>query len=292
MIRGILIFLVLCRSAELYAKQKQTHLKNDKEGVYRFFENNPTYSSKSNYSPPKSNLLIDLDNYKILYATNPYKKIYPASLTKLMTLYVLFSEMDKKNFSLDTKLYVSKNAQNTKPSKLNLRYGETISVENAIKAMIIKSANDVAVVISENIAGSEENFVHIMNLCAKSLKMKNSFFMNSTGLHHPKQRTTPIDIAKLVIALKKNFLHYYKEYFFLYCFEFRDEIIFSRLSKSFFLYDGIDGLKSGYTERAGRNLMVTAKKNDTNLLAITTGNLSIDERDKNIFFLLKQLEKG
>ena len=157
----------------------------------------------------ETSVVVNGKTGEILHLHNGYVKIYPASLTKVMTLYILFEAIEAGKFALDDKLYVSANATQAKPSKLHLKAGEQISVRDAILALIVKSANDAAVTVAENIAGSEKIFSKLMNFKAKQLGMKNSFFTNASGWHHPKQVTTAIDLAKLSIAIKRDFPQYY-----------------------------------------------------------------------------------
>lgn len=237
-------------------------------------------------SPIQTSLIADGKTGEILHLHNGDVKIYPASLTKVMTLYMLFEALESGKFSLNDKLYVSQNATKTKPSKLHLKTGEQISVKDAILALIVKSANDVAVTVAENIAGSEQKFSKLMNARAKQLGMKNSFFTNASGWHHPNQVTTAIDLAKLSIAIKRDFPQYYN-FFSKTNFKFKGKNIngHNRLTAS---YPGAEGLKTGFTNPAGCNLITVATRNGKTLIGVVTGSSRSIHRDKKMANLLDQ----
>ncbi|MBF8246436.1 MAG: D-alanyl-D-alanine carboxypeptidase [Rickettsia sp.] len=261
------------------APKKITHVTKNKKHI--------TKKKISQSRLPKSNLLVDVKQAKIIDAYNPYKKIYPASLTKLMTLYVLFSELKENRISLHSKIKFSKKASQMPASKLHLKPGEKITVKDSISALIVKSANDAAIAIAETISGSEKVFVKKMNLHAQKLQMFNTYFANASGLHNDKQISTASDIAKLVLALKKDFPKYSK-LLQLHSFKFRGKIITSENNKPIFHYSGVKWLKSGFTNKAGRNLMVSASINNAEVIAVTTGNISHFERNQNIKKLLNK----
>ncbi len=162
------------------------------------------------HNPPvQTSLVVDVSNGKVLHSKNANVKIYPASLAKGMTLYLLFESINSGKISLNDYFHVSKAATKTLPSKLYLQEGEKIKVSDAVLALAVKSANDVAMVIAENLAGSEKKFINLMNKRAKQLGMNNTRFMNASGWHDPKQVSTANDIAKLYMALKRDFPKYY-----------------------------------------------------------------------------------
>lgn len=237
-------------------------------------------------APVQTSLVVDGTTGKILHLHNGNVKIYPASLTKVMTLYVLFEALDSGKFSLSDKLYVSENATKSKPGKLYLKAGEEISVKDAILALIVKSANDAAVVVAENIAGSEQKFSKLMNARAKQLGMRSSFFTNASGWHHPNQVTTAIDLAKLSIAIKKDFPQYYG-FFAKTNFKFKGKQIngHNRLTAH---YPGAEGLKTGFTNPAGCNLITVATRNGKTLVGVVTGSSRAIHRDKKMASLLDQ----
>jgi D-alanyl-D-alanine carboxypeptidase len=165
-----------------------------------------------------SYIVVDAKTSEILDEKNAYGYKYPASLTKMMTLYVLFSELKRKNLSLESKLQVSNYAASKPASKLYLQPGNTIKVEDAIKALIVKSANDVAVVVAEAIGGSEKEFAKIMTRQARKIGMVRTSFKNASGLHNSKQVSTAFDMYKLALAIQDQFPEYY-EYFDLEYFD-------------------------------------------------------------------------
>lgn len=234
--------------------------------------------------PTQSSLVVDSKNGKILYAHNEKKRIFPASLVKVMTVYLLFEKLASKQWSLEKKLHVSKYAASAEPSKLYLKHGEKIKVADAINALIIKSANDVARVVGENISGSEKNFAKLMNMKARQLGMRNTKFTNASGLHDVGQYTTATDLAKLAIAIKHNFPKYYA-LFSKTSFRYNGKDIrgHNRLTEN---YIGAEGLKTGFTRNAGYNLLTAATRGKKSLVAIVTGEKNSRVRDKKMAQLL------
>jgi D-alanyl-D-alanine carboxypeptidase len=209
----------------------------------------------------KAAIVVDYtNNESVLFSQNPDAKRYPASLTKIMTVYLLFEAIKKKKISLKTKFEVSKLATQQIPSKLWLKHGDKISVKDLIRALLVKSANDAAITAAEGLAGSVKNFCKLMNKKSKKLGMKNTYFATPAGVPHPKQISTARDLVKLGIAIYKTFPQYW--YFF-------SEKEFSyngkkhaTHSKILLWYKGADGAKTGYTCISGFNLFVTATKYD------------------------------
>ena len=158
----------------------------------------------------KAAIIIDYDTKEVLFEINADTLNYPASLVKIMTLYILFDYLDKNKLTWNTKLRVSKNAASQRRSKLYVEEGTSISVNKAVRAIIIKSANDVATVVAENISGSEREFAKLMTKYARKLGMKKTNFKNASGLNNRAQLTTARDISKLSRALINNFPEYYK----------------------------------------------------------------------------------
>lgn len=236
--------------------------------------------------PIETSLVINGKTGEVLHSQNGNVRIYPASLTKVMTLYMLFEALESGKFSLNDKLYVSHNATKAKPCKLYLKAGEKISVKDAILSMVVKSANDTAIVIAENIAGSEHKFSELMNKRAKQLGMNNSFFTNASGWHHPQQKTTAIDLAKLAIAIKRDFPQYY-HFFSKTSYVYKGKKIngHNRLTAS---YPGAEGLKTGFTNPAGRNLITVATRNGKTLVGVVTGSKGSVTRDNKMMNLLDQ----
>ncbi|MDD9334574.1 D-alanyl-D-alanine carboxypeptidase family protein [Candidatus Tisiphia endosymbiont of Metellina segmentata] len=246
---------------------------------------NPVYAAKKLVSSPtQTSLVVDYNTGRILHDKNSTTRIYPASLTKLMTLYLLFEALESGRLSMNQRLYVSKNAEKMLPCKLGLKEKETITVKEAIFGLIIRSANDVAMVVAENIKGTEENFARLMNIRAKQLGMKDTYFKNASGWHHPYQKTTARDLAKLAIGIKRDFPKYYA-FFSRNNFVFRGNIVRGH-NKVNETYEGVEGLKTGYTTPAGYNLITAATRQNKSLVAIVTGGKSAESRNMQMVKLL------
>jgi serine-type D-Ala-D-Ala carboxypeptidase (penicillin-binding protein 5/6) len=234
----------------------------------------------------QTSLVVDGRSGKILHASNATKKIYPASLTKVMTLYLLFEALESGKLSLNKKLYVSKYATEALPGKLYLRVKEQIVVRDAILGLIVKSANDVARVVAENIAGSEKRFARLMTVRARQLGMKNTTFTNASGWHDANQVSTAVDLAKLSIAIKRDFPQYY-HFFKMTSFKFKGKTI-SGHNKVTATYPGAEGLKTGFHTPAGCNLITAATRGNRSLVAVVTGSNSSAIRNKKMVQLLDE----
>ncbi|GJD33773.1 D-alanyl-D-alanine carboxypeptidase [Methylobacterium aerolatum] len=233
--------------------------------------------SGGGYNPPFAAMVVDAKTGKTLHAVNEDALRHPASITKVMTLYMLFEQMERGKFALDSDLSISAHAAAQAPSKLGLRPGQTISVEDAIKAIVTKSANDVACAIGENIAGSEERFAQMMTAKARALGMSRTHYANASGLPDPDQLTTARDLTILARAIQDRFPHYYR-YFQTRSFAFRGRVIgnHNRLLGN---VEGVDGIKTGYTRDSGFNLMTAAKSDGHQIVAIVLGGKSGGSRD-------------
>ncbi len=234
--------------------------------------------------PTQTSLVVDYNTGRILHDSNSTAIVYPASLTKIMTLYLLFEELESGRLSMNKKLYVSKNAEKTLPCKLGLKAGSYINVREAILGLIIRSANDAAVVVAEHIKGTEKNFAKLMNIRARQLGMKNTNFTNASGWHNPYQKTTTRDLAKLAIAIKRDFPKHYI-FFSKNSFVFRGNVIRGH-NKVNETYVGVEGLKTGYHIPAGYNLITTVTRHNKSLIAIVMGGRSSSSRDLEMVKLL------
>lgn len=227
-----------------------------------------------------SSYMIDAKSGKVLSADMSDAHMYPASLTKVMTLYITFTAIEKGTLHLDDMLYVSKNAANRSPSKLGMPAGSEISVKDAIMALIVKSANDCATVLAENIGYSEENFAKTMTLVAKELGMKNTTFKNASGLPNKQQITTAKDMAILATAMYNHFPQYYSWFSAKsFSFEGKEYTTHNEVLKTF---AGADGMKTGFTNAAGYNIITSAKRDGNRVIAVTMGHKSAKERDKKV----------
>lgn len=236
--------------------------------------------------PIQTSLVVDGKTGKVLHSHNAKEKIYPASLTKVMTVYLIFEALDSGKLKLNQKLSVSKNATQALPTKLYLRPQDRITVEESILGLTVKSANDVARVVAENLAGSEKNFARLMTIRARQLGMKDTNFTNASGWHDPKQVTTAVDLAKLSIAIKRDFPKYY-HFFNKTSFKFKGKPVYghNRLTAT---YPGAEGLKTGFHTPAGCNLITAATRGNKTLVAVVTGRKTSAVRDKQMVQLLDQ----
>lgn len=236
------------------------------------------------YNPTQAALVVDARTGKILHASNSKKRIYPASLTKVATLYMLFEALESGRLTLNQKIKVSEYATKAKPSKLHLKAGETIKVKDLILALSVKSANDAARVVAEALAGSEEKFARLMTVRARQLGMKNTVFKNASGWHHPDQKTTVVDLAKLAIAIKRDFPQYY-HFFSKTSFVYNGKTINGH-NKVMASYPGAEGLKTGFHLPSGYNLITTATRGNRSLVGVVIGGKTSLERDSKMVKLL------
>ncbi|MDP3739001.1 MAG: D-alanyl-D-alanine carboxypeptidase family protein [Hyphomonadaceae bacterium] len=233
-----------------------------------------------------ASIVIDLDTAQVLHARDADETRYPASLTKVMTLYLVFDALDSGKLKLSERITVSKAASRQQPSKLGLKAGATIKVEDAIRALVTKSANDVAVVFAEKLGGgTEKKFVAKMNAKAKELGLENTTFQNASGLPNKKQVTTARDMAKLAEAMFLDHKDRYN-YFSLPTFTWnkRKYENHNTLLKK---VQGVDGIKTGYTNASGYNLMASAERNGHRVVAVMLGGSSGKSRDQHVADLLE-----
>ena len=229
-------------------------------------------------------LVAHVDSGYIFEKENANTPLPPASLTKVMTLYLTFSALDQGWLKMDDKLPISEWAAAQEPSNLDLIPGDTISVREAILALIVKSANDVAVVLGEALAGSEQKFAVMMNQAAAQLGMKHTIFKNASGLHHPDQFSCAQDLAILTLALIKNYPQYYP-LFSTPSFTYHDRE-YQTHNHVLQEYEGAEGLKTGYISAVGYNIISAVKQDDTRLVGIVIGGNTYTERDEQVKSLL------
>jgi len=243
------------------------------------------------YSPQFASIIVDGNSGAVLQATSPDGLRHPASLTKIMTLYLLFERLESGKMKLDTEMPVSQHAADQDPTKLNLRAGQTIRVEDAIKGLVTRSANDAAVVIAEAIAGDEDDFAAMMTRKARALGMSKTVYRNANGLPNDEQVTTARDQATLGRAIQERFPRYYR-YFSTTTFNWRGESIrnHNHLLGS---VEGVDGIKTGYTRASGFNLVTSIRRGNRHLIGVVLGGRSGGSRDAIMRNLLAEnLEKG
>jgi D-alanyl-D-alanine carboxypeptidase len=214
---------------------------------------------------------------EVLHARHSDQLRHPASLAKVMTLYLLFDAIEHGEIGLDDPLRVSAKAAKAKPSKLGVKEGSTISVENAIRALVTKSANDVAIVVAERLAGGEAKFAGQMTRTARLLGMSRTRYTNGSGLPDKRQVTTAQDMAVLAAAIRKDFPNYF-HYFSLEKFVYGNAS-YGNHNSLVGRIDGVDGLKTGYTNASGYNVAVTAQRGTNRIIAVVFGGASATQRD-------------
>ncbi|MBV9550645.1 MAG: SPOR domain-containing protein [Alphaproteobacteria bacterium] len=231
-------------------------------------------------------LVIDGGTGKVLYSRNETAERHPASLTKMMTLYLLFEALKAGKVTMETPLSVSAHATVQKPTKLNLRKGESISVDTAIRAIVIRSANDVAVVIAEALGGTEGHFAEMMTEKAKALGMKETNFHNASGLPDPLQITTATDLGVLARHLAYDFPQYFW-YFGLSGFNYKG-VWYPTHDNLIGRYDGADGIKTGYTGASGFNLVTSVVRDDHHIIGVVMGGRTALRRDLEMVRILDE----
>jgi D-alanyl-D-alanine carboxypeptidase len=231
-------------------------------------------------------LVVDGVTGKVLYARNETAERHPASLTKMMTLYLLFDALKAGKLTMQTQMPVSYHASIQKPTKLGLRPGQTISVDMAIRSLVIRSANDVAVVIAEALGGTEAHFSEMMTARARQLGMRETNYHNASGLPDPLQISTAADLAILGRHLAYDHPQYFP-YFGLAGFNYKGAWIPTH-DNLIGRYDGADGIKTGYTGASGFNLVSSVTRGNTHLIAVVMGGRTAMRRDLEMVRLLDQ----
>jgi D-alanyl-D-alanine carboxypeptidase len=249
------------------------------------------HEASESYSPAFSSIIVDGNSGATLSANNPDASRHPASLTKIMTLYLLFERLDAGKMQLDSEMEVSEHASEQAPTKLGLRPGQTIRVEDAIKGLVTRSANDAAVVIAEAIGGDEDDFAKLMTRKARALGMTRTVYRNASGLPDDDQVTTARDQSTLGRAIQDRFPRYYR-YFSTAAFNYHGQTIrnHNHLIGS---VEGVDGIKTGYTRASGFNLVTSMHRGNRFLIGAVMGGRSGSSRDAIMRNLLAEnLEKG
>jgi D-alanyl-D-alanine carboxypeptidase len=229
-------------------------------------------------APSFAAMVVDANSGRVLYADRENELRHPASVTKVMTLYMLFEQLEKGRFKLNDEIEISAHAASMAPSKLGLRPGDSITVEEAIKAIVTKSANDVAAAIGEAVGGSEARFAQMMTAKAHSIGMTRTNYANASGLPDPRQVTTARDLTILGRSIQERFPRYYA-YFSTPSFNFRGHVIgnHNRLLGN---VEGVDGIKTGYTRASGFNLLSSAKRGNRRIVSVVLGGTSGPQRDR------------
>lgn len=244
---------------------------------------NTTAFAEPRYATSESKfaaIVLDAKSGEVLYSKNADSSRYPASITKVMTLYLAFDAMSAGRLKPTDVITVSGHAASMAPSHLGLRPGETISVDDAIRAITVHSANDMAVALAEKVGGSESRFASLMTLKAQELGMTGTHYVNACGLPDARQITTARDIATLSRAVMRDFPQYYG-YFGLHEFTYHGQVMVKHG-----LLGKLDGLKTGFTNASGFNLAATAVVNNTRLIAVMLGGNTAAARDRHVEALL------
>lgn len=221
-------------------------------------------------------IMLDASTGKVFHAENADSKCFPASLTKMMTLYLLFEAIENGKTNLFHRMPVSRHAAAQEPTKIHVKKGQRLLVKHAIQALAVKSANDAAVVVAEFLGGTEKEFAKKMTRKARELGMSNTTFKNASGLPNPLQKSTPRDMAKLSLALMRHFPKYFK-YFATKTFKYRGKT-YRNHNRMLYTYTGCTGLKTGYTRASGFNLAATATREKKKLVGVVVGEKSPGKR--------------
>src|ERR1700744_4077164 len=229
------------------------------------------------YSPKFASIIVDANSGATLQSNSPDGVRHPASLTKVMTLYLLFERLDAGKVSLDSEMPVSEHASEQDPTKLGLRPGSTLRVEDAIKGVVTKSANDAAVVIAEFLGGDEDDFAKMMPRKARALGMTRTVYVNASGLPADEQNTTARDQAVLARAIQDRFPKYYR-YFATEAFSFHGHTVHGH-NHLLGSVEGVDGIKTGYTRASGFNLITNLRRGNRHLVGVVLGGRSGGSRD-------------
>ena len=231
-----------------------------------------------------ASIIVDAVDGRVIHAANADTRNYPASLTKIMTLYMVFEALENGTLKIDQRLPVSKRAAGMPPSKLGLKAGSSIVLEDAIMALTTKSANDVAVVVAEALGGTEINFAKMMTARARELGMSRTTFRNASGLPNSHQKSTARDMVRLGMAVQEDFPQYY-HYFSRTSFTYNGQSHRShnRLLKS---YKGTDGIKTGYIRASGFNLISSVQRDGRRVVAVVFGGKTASSRDQHMVKLL------
>jgi len=260
-------------------KRKELHAKGQRDRRHHAVHG-------ADYRPPHAEILVDENSDRVLHDDRSDRPCHPASLTKIMTLYLLFEQLESGKLTLETPLPVSANAARQAPTKLGLKVDQTIKVEDAIKAIVTKSANDAAVVVGEAIGGSESDFAKIMTEKATVLGMTGTTYVNASGLPAEAQLTTARDQAVLARAISERFPRYYP-YFATPKFQYHG-IEMRNHNSLLGTVEGVDGIKTGYTDASGYNLVSSVRRGERHIVAVVLGGTSNGARDARMRQLIEQ----
>jgi len=237
-------------------------------------------------APPYAAIVLDVNSGHVLHAEEADDLRHPASLTKIMTLYLLFERLDAGKIRLDSQLPVSEHASIQAPTKLGLKPGQSLEVEDAIRGMVTKSANDAAVAVAEALGGSEREFADMMTIKARALGMSRTVYHNASGLPDDEQITTARDQALLGRAIQERFPRYY-QYFATPSFTYHGQTMRNH-NQLLGHVEGMDGIKTGYTQASGFNLVASVRRNNRHIVSVVMGGTSAGARDARMRSLIEE----
>ena len=270
---------------DAYAKSKKSSYSTSKVSKAKTTGKKYARKNRGSYAAPKfSALVVDAETGQVLYEQNAASIRYPASLTKMMTLYMTFDALKKGKFSLDQMLPVSAKAASQPQTNIALNKGDEISVRDAVESVVVRSANDSAMVLAEALGETQWNFALMMTNKARQLGMKDTVFRNPNGLPDNQQHTTAYDMARLGIALRRDFPEYY-HFFSKQEFAYNG-VVYPGHNRVLDRYPGADGLKTGYIRASGFNLVTSVKRDDYKLVAVIMGGSSANSRDNQMMAML------
>lgn len=275
----VALLAVSADSADARGKRKRVSTRSEKATVVSKPAN---ITADGRYAA----IVMDVNSGTALHQANPDGLRHPASLTKIMTLYLLFERLESGKLKLDSEMDVSAHAASRPPTKLGVKPGQTLLVEDAIKALVTRSANDAASVIAEAIAGDEDEFAKLMTRKARALGMARTIYRNASGLPNDEQVTTARDQALLGIAIQERFPRYYK-YFATSSFQYRGQRIGNH-NRLLGKVAGVDGIKTGYTRASGFNLVTSMRRGNRHIVAVVLGGASAGARDARMRTLVEQ----
>lgn len=235
-------------------------------------------------------LVVDAETGQILHEVSADATRHPASLTKMMTLYLLFDALKKGRVRMDTMLPVSAKAASAPPTNISLVPGDRITVRTAVESLVVRSANDAAMVVAEGLGGSQEEFAELMNRKAQELGMTKTRFYNPSGLPDARQVTNAYDMARLGIALRRDFPEYYP-FFSIREFTFRNRV-YEGHNRLLGRYPGADGIKTGFIGASGFNLVTSCKRGNHRLIGVVLGGRTAASRDRQMMDMLDSVFAG
>jgi D-alanyl-D-alanine carboxypeptidase len=271
---GLLVSLIIAAGAWDQAQARSLRKDPPKRAIHG-----------PNYRPPYAAIVVDDNSGSVLHEVSADEPRHPASLTKIMTLYLLFEQLENGALRLDTPLPISSRAALQPPTKLGLKADQTIKVEDAINGLVTQSANDAAVVVAEAVGGSEEEFAKLMTLKARGLGMTSTTYVNASGLPAEEQITTARDQAVLGRAIQDRFPGYYR-YFSTPSFRYKGVEMHNH-NALLGQVKGIDGIKTGYTEASGYNLVASVHREGKHIVAVVLGGTSNAARNARMCQLIE-----